>query len=102
MPNNPLEAVVETNAHFSADSVRPVFAGNVPEKVNALVMRIIEEQETVVEAGLTGDYELAFSVFVNNPNVNLPIDKARQLFDEMLENTKKYLPAYEKYVQSRK
>ena len=100
--NNPLDAVVETNAHFSADSVRPVFAGNVPEKVNALVMRIIEEQEAVVEAGLTGDYELAFSVFVNNPNVNLPIDQARKLFDEMLENTKKYLPAYEKYVQSRK
>lgn len=97
VPNNPKDAVVETNAYFSADSVRPVFAGEVPEKVNALVTRIIEEQEAVVEAGLTGDYELAFSVFVNNPNVNLPIDKARKLFDEMLENTKKYLPYYDNY-----
>ena len=94
VPNNPLEAVVETNAAFSSNSVRPVFAGKVPERINALVMRIIEEQEAVVEAGLTGNYELAFSVFVNNPNVNLPIDKARELFDKMLEKTKAYLPYY--------
>ncbi|MBQ8658236.1 MAG: alpha-glucosidase/alpha-galactosidase [Clostridia bacterium] len=102
VPNNPRNAVVETNAYFSADSVRPVFAGEVPETVNALVMRIIEEQEAVVEAALTGNYELAFRVFTNNPNVNLPLDKARELFDEMLENTKKYLPYYEKYQNSRK
>jgi alpha-galactosidase len=97
VPNNPKDAVVETNAFFSADSVRPVFAGEVPETVNALVMRIIEEQEAVVEAGLTGNYELAFRVFANNPNVNLPLDTARELFEQMLENTKKYLPYYENY-----
>lgn len=97
VPNNPRNAVVETNAFFSADSVRPVFAGEVPQSVNALVMRIIEEQEIVVEAALTGDYELAFRAFTNNPNVNLPIDEARKLFDEMLDNTKAYLPYYEKY-----
>lgn len=95
--NNPKNAVVETNAFFSANSVQPLFAGDVPEGVNALVMRIIEEQETVVEAALTGDYELAFTAFANNPNVNLPLDTARKLFNEMLENTKKYLPYYEKY-----
>ena len=71
VPNNPLHAVVETNAYFSGDSVRPVFAGNVPNGINALVMRIIEEQEMVVEAALTGNYELAFTAFRNNPNVPL-------------------------------
>lgn len=101
VPNNPIGVVVETNATFSSDSVRPVFAGKVPERVNALVMRVIEEQEAVVEAGLTGNYELAFSVFINNPNVNLPIDTARKLFDEMLENTKNYLPFYEQYKKER-
>ncbi|MBQ8292164.1 MAG: alpha-glucosidase/alpha-galactosidase [Clostridia bacterium] len=101
VPNNPKNAVLETNAVFSEDSVRPVFAGEVPLRVNALVMRIIEEQEAVVEAGMTGDYELAFSVFVNNPNVNLPFAAARKLFDEMLENTKAYLPFYEQYKRSR-
>ena len=102
VPNNPLNAVLETNAFFSADSVRPVFAGKVPDRLNALIMRIIEEQEAVVDASLTGDYEKAFSVFVNNPNVNLSFDDARKLFDEMLENTKEYLPYYDAYKASRK
>lgn len=96
VPNNPIGAVVETNVHLSGDSVRPIFAGNVPDNVNALVMRIIQEQEMVVEAALSGDYELAFTAFRNNPNMQLPIDKARELFDAMLENTKKYLPYYKK------
>ena len=102
VPNNPKDAVVETNAFFSADSVRPVFAGEVPEGINALVMRIIEEQEMVVEAGLTGNYELAFTAFLNNPNVCLPVDTARKLFNEMLENTKKYLPYYDEYMKTQK
>lgn len=99
--NNPLNAVVETNAYFSGDSVRPLFAGSVPVGVNALVMRIIEEQEMVVEAALTGNYELAFTAFRNNPNVPLGPEQARELFDQMLENTKQYLPYYDEYKKSR-
>lgn len=99
---NPIDAVVETNAYISGDSVRPVFAGSLPKELNALVVRIIEEQETVTEAALTGDYEKAFVAFLNNPNVCLPVDKARELFDKMLFNTKKYLPFYDDYVKARK
>ena len=65
-------------------------------------MRIIEEQETVVDAALTGDYEKAFVAFMNNPNVCLKEEDARKLYDEMLENTKKYLPYYDRYLESRK
>ena len=100
--NNPLEAVVETNAFFSGDSVRPVHAGKVPDALNALIMRIIEEQETVVDAALEGDYEKAFVAFLNNPNVCLPVDKARELFDKMLYNTRKYLPYYDEYIAQRR
>ena len=100
--NNPLDAVVETNAFFSGDSVKPVHAGEVPTALNALIMRIIEEQETVVDAALSGDYEKAFVAFLNNPNMCLPEDKARELFDRMLENTKAYLPYYDAYKNSRK
>lgn len=101
IPNNPLGAVVETNAFFSGDSVRPLFAGEVPTALNALIMRIIEEQEEIVDAALNGDYEKAFIVFLNNPNVCLPVDKARELFDRMLYNTKEYLPYYEEYLKVR-
>ena len=40
IPNLPLGAVVETNAHFCADSVRPVMAGPLPETIYPLVNRI--------------------------------------------------------------
>lgn len=100
--NNPLDVVVETNAFFSGDSVRPVQAGKVPEHLNALMMRIIEEQETVTDAALNGDYEKAFTAFMNNPNMCLEEENARELFDKMLFNTKDYLPYYDAYVKSRK
>ena len=65
-------------------------------------MRIIEEQEAIVDASLSGDYEKAFVIFLNNPNVCLNEDKARELFDRMLENTKEYLPYYDEYIKNRK
>jgi len=100
--NNPYGAIVETNAFFSGDSVKPVLAGKVPTALNALIMRIIEEQETVVDAALSGDYEKAFVAFLNNPNMCLNAEKARELFDRMLENTKAYLPYYDAYAQTRR
>ena len=99
--NNPYGAIVETNAFFSGDSVKPVHAGKVPTALNALIMRIIEEQETVVDAALDGDYEKAFVAFLNNPNMCISADKARELFDKMLEKTKAYLPYYDEYLKSR-
>lgn len=100
--NNPYGAIVETNAFFSGDSVRPVHSGEIPAELNGLIMRIIEEQEAIVDASLSGDYEKAFVIFLNNPNVCLNADKARELFDRMLENTKEYLPYYDEYIKNRK
>ena len=64
IPNLPLGVVVETNAYFSGDSIKPIFAGEMPKQIAGLTLPIIAEQEAVVEAGLTGDYDLAFSAFV--------------------------------------
>lgn len=94
IPNMPYGAVVETNAYFSDDSVRPVMAGNLPESIYALVNRIAGEQECIVEAGLTRNLELAFEAFVNDPLVYIPLVDARKLFDEMIDNTKEYLGEY--------
>ncbi|HKM16994.1 MAG TPA: alpha-glucosidase/alpha-galactosidase [Limnochordia bacterium] len=94
-PDLPEGAVVETNAVFSKDSVRPVLAGTLPVPVRNLVMRQVFNQETVVEAGFERDKELAFQAFVNDPLVNIDLKDAKALFDEMLENTKAYLPGYD-------
>ncbi len=101
LANFPHGAVVETNAYFSGDTIRPVFAGSLPERINNLVLRHALNQETVVKAGITGDYELAFSAFLNDPNMPLPLAEARKLYDEMLENTKTFLPAYADYLKRR-
>ena len=101
IPNLPLGVVVETNAYFSGDSIKPIFAGEMPNQIAGLTLPIIAEQEAVVEAGLTGDYDLAFSAFVNSPNMTAPLDKAREMFDRMLYNTRKYLPFYEQYMASK-
>lgn len=94
IPNLPMGAVVETNAVFRANELTPVMAGNIPKEIYPLISRISGEQELIVEAGITRDIEMAFRAFVNDPLVNLPIDKARELFCEMIDNTSKYLTMY--------
>lgn len=102
MGQTKLNAVVETNAYFSGDSVRPIYAGVLPDGPKGLVDRIITCQEMTVTAALKGDYELAFEAFVCDPNMCLDLKDARKLFDEMLFNTRKYLPYYDKYINSKK
>ena len=91
IPNLPMGAVVETNAVFTSDSVIPVMAGEIPEKIYPLIARISGIQQMVTKAALTKDYDLAFQAFTNDPLVRLPLSDAKKLFDEMIENTKKYL-----------
>ena len=94
IPNLPLGAVVETNAVFTSDSVTPVMAGNIPEKIYSLISRIVGAQQQVVEAAVTRDLDLAYSVFANDPLVTVGLDDSKALFDEMIDNTKKYLKDY--------
>lgn len=94
IPNLPYDAVVETNAVFRSNSVVPVQAGEIPYEIYPLVARICGAQEMIVEAGIKKDLELAFKAFVNDPLVRLPLNEAKKLFDEMIENTKDYLTMY--------
>ena len=94
IPNLPLGAVVETNATFRAGSLTPVFAGEIPVELYGLISRVVSEQEMVVEAAANRDLELAFTAFANNSLINLTVEDARALFDEMVENTKAYLGEY--------
>lgn len=91
----PLQAVVETNAYFSHDHVRPVFAGALPTGLHGLIMRHIDNHETILEAALTCDKDLAFQAFINDPQVVIGVDDAWALFNEMLANTKAYLPGWD-------
>ncbi len=92
--NLPLGAVVETNAVFTSDTLRPVMAGNIPNSIYPLVSKICTEQEAVSEAIANRDMEAIFNAFASDPLVTCNIADARKLFDEMVDNTKKYLTDY--------
>ncbi len=90
--NLPLRAVVETNAHFSRDEVRPATAGSLPPGLQPLVARHVSNQELIVEAALTRDKDLAFQAVFNDPTNRLPIDETWEMFNRMLEASHEFLP----------
>ena len=94
IPNLPLGAVVETNAHFTSGTVTPVFAGNMPSSILGLTERIVANQQMIVEAVQKRDLSIAFEAFINDPQNTLDMPTSRKLFDEMINNTKAYLSVY--------
>ncbi|RPJ21558.1 MAG: hypothetical protein EHM33_25800 [Chloroflexi bacterium] len=91
--NLPLHTVVESNAHFSRDRVSPLTAGAMPAGIAPLITQHSANQELIVEAALTGNLDLAFQAFFNDPSNHLPIDTAWELFNKMLQINKEYLPS---------
>jgi len=91
--NLPLGAVVETNALFRRNEIRPVFAGALPGNIHALTVRHVANQENTLKAALTYNYALALSTFLNDPLMAAvsPLD-GDALLTEMLKATAKYLP----------
>ena len=95
IPNLPFGAVVETNAHFCADTVQPVLAGPLPASIYPLVTRICGIQEMISEAAAQRDMGLAFQAFALDPNMPLGLDDAKALFAVMRKNTAAYLTMYQ-------
>ena len=94
IPNLPADTVVETNAVFSRDSIRPVMAGALPEGVLGLMQPHVENQERILKAALTCDRELIYKAFLTDPLVKGRAGEAeiKKLADDMIANTAKYLP----------
>jgi len=95
IPNLPMGAVVETNAVFSANSVVPVQAGEIPLSIYPLISRVCGEQELISEGIANRDLDVIFSAFVADPLVTCGMDDAKKLFKEMVLNTKQYLGSYD-------
>lgn len=93
--NLPTDAVVETNAVFERDAIRPVAAGKLPEDVKALIMPHIENHKMTLEAALTCNKELVVKAFRNDPLVKgkkCTEEQVRKLVEDMIQGTIKYLP----------
>ncbi|GAF64815.1 putative hydrolase [Bacillus sp. TS-2] len=96
MSGVPNDVIVETNAVFSHNGVQPIVSGELPPEVNKMVAAHIFTQETTLEAALEKNKEKAFRAFSQDMLVqSLNQEQAKQLFDQMLINTKDYLPGWD-------
>jgi alpha-galactosidase len=88
-------AVVETCGAIDSAGANAIAFGEVPAGVQAILQRHISNQEMTVQAALTGDWNLALQVLLNDPlSGRLSIPQARQLLRELLEANQKYLPLF--------
>lgn len=89
--NLPEGAVVETNAIFERDAIRPVLAGNIPEQVRQLIMPHINNHERIMKVVLGGnkDTELVVEAFLNDPLVQgrASEEDVRKLVKDMMAAT---------------
>ncbi len=94
IPNLPSGAVVETNAVFDRDSIRPVAAGKLPEQIYALVIPHVRNHERILKAAFNYDRSLAKEAFMTDPQVSGRVseEEVSKLVDDMLDATMKYLP----------
>lgn len=92
--NLPPDVVVETNARFSRDEVRPLAAGPLPAGLQPLISRHVANQELIVEAALARDRDLAFQAVLGDPTTRLPVDEAWTMFLEMLQAGREFLPGW--------
>lgn len=91
--NLPRQAVVETLALVDAVGVRPLPVGNMPQTVVPYIMPHILNQEMTVEAGLTGNRELAIEALANDPMIPDP-DTAVKIANDFFEAFKENLPQF--------
>lgn len=94
IPNLPKDAVVETNAVFERDAIRPVAAGELPKQIYDLVIPHVNNHERILKAALSCDRDLVKEAFADDPLVKGRASKEEisSLVDDMIEGTKKYLP----------
>lgn len=91
----PLGTVVETNAVFDRDSVRPVLAGMLPEPIRELVLPHVKIQDLTLRAADTGDRDLVVKALQLDPNTAAKcrdVGDLYRLVDDMIAGTSAYLP----------
>ncbi len=107
--NLPKSAVVETNAVFSRNSVRPVAAGKLDDQLKELIVPHTDNHERILKAALDamkGEnmeecLELVVQSFMDDPLVkgHHPCEEdVRTLVKDMIASTMKYLPEAWKQV----
>ena len=86
--------MVETNAQFRKDSLSPVVPKPLPSGVLSLVRRAVEVQQMTLQAAIDKDVDLAFQALLNDPLCRIPVDRALEMFHELLQANAEMLPGW--------
>ena len=86
-------SAIEANCVITKNGPKPVAVGHLPVSVRGLVQQIKSFERVASEAAVTGDYETGLLAMTINPLVPSD-DTAKQIFDEMLEAHREYLPQF--------
>lgn len=93
IPNLPTEAIVDTKCCVNAAGVEPICTGPLPPVLKSIVEPHLIRQEMCIDAAIKGDRHLALAALVTDPLVR-DMTSARQMMEELLAGTAKYLPAF--------
>lgn len=94
MPDLPLGAIVETNAAFQTDSVRPLAPKPLPQTLSPLVRRMVEVHRLTLQAGRSCDFDTALQALLLDPLCHLSTDRAAVMLREMMEANRELLPGW--------
>lgn len=95
VPNLPATAVLEVEVVTDSTGVRPVYMGEAPLALKALLDKRIAWQELVVDAAVQGDARLALQAMQVDEQA-IPPDASAKLWRDLLANNRGLLPTFEK------
>jgi len=96
IPNLPFDVGVEISALVGGNGIHPIRVGPLPEPVAANLRWHVDYYELIVEAGLSGDHELALDALLLDPltSATLTLPETERLLDEMMEAEAAFLPQF--------
>jgi len=94
--NLPQDAIVEVPAEVDRGGVHPAHVGQLPPEVAALIYPQTIIQKFSVEAGYEGSYEKALKALLIDPVVDIRIEEAKKLLDDLIKSHAELLPQFKK------
>ncbi len=91
--NLPRGVVVESQAYVDSLGIQPIAVGDMPDIIVQYLMKHIPVQEMIVQAGLTGDRDLAIQALSCDPLVPDP-DTAVKIANDFFREFKDALPQF--------
>jgi len=91
--NLPQNSIVESNALFSSDGIKPLTAGSLPDDLSVVVTDHAQRQTDLLQALISDDTDALLPLFSSDPLAqSLNLSQTEQLFKEMLAATRHCLP----------